>query len=716
MNRTLRHGTSFQKTQGALCAGVARVLARGVALVLAASLATGLVPHRALAAPGDITTFAGGLGQGPGLNIAQTPSGMAVKGTLVYVADVNNHVVRRLDTTSGNETVVAGNGSFGFSGDGGLATAAQLYRTLWRRARWRGRPVHRRHLQLPHPAGRRGERGHHDGCGQRQLRLLRRRRPGDGGSAQLSPPALRSMARATCSSPIPSTGHPAGRRDERGHHHGCGHRHSGYCGDGGPATAAQLDVSQRRGAGWRGQPVHRRQAATSDPAGRRGERGHHDGGGHRHRRASAATADRRRRLSSPRTAWRWMPPATCSSPTRATSASGGSTRSAGSSPRWRATAASRLPGDGGLATAAQFDDPVGVALDGARQPVHRRPGQRRVRQGRRGERGHHHGCGQRQLPASAATAAWRRPLSSTIPSALRSMARATCSSPTTATTASGGSTRRAGSSRRSPATAAAGFTGDGGLATAASSTIPPALRGCRGQPVHRRHGQPAHPAGGRGHRGHHDGCGQRQPRLHRRRRPGHGGSAQRSRRRGGGCRGQPVHRRPGQQPHPAGRRGERDHHDGCGQRRLRRLLRRRRPGDGGSAQLSQRRCARWRGQPVHRRLRATAHPAGRRGERGHHDGCGQRQPRLLRRRRPGDGGSARLPLRRCARWRGRPVHREQQRQPHPAGRRGERGHRDGCRQWWLQRRLLQRRLLRRRRPGDGGSAQRSQRRCARWRG
>ena len=51
MNRTLRHGTSFQKT-GALCAGVAHVLARGVALVLAASLATGLVPHRALAAPG----------------------------------------------------------------------------------------------------------------------------------------------------------------------------------------------------------------------------------------------------------------------------------------------------------------------------------------------------------------------------------------------------------------------------------------------------------------------------------------------------------------------------------------------------------------------------------------------------------------------------------------------------------------------------------------
>src|SRR4029453_16818324 len=51
MNRTVRDGTSFQKI-GALCAGVAHVLARGVALVLAASLANALVPHRALAAPG----------------------------------------------------------------------------------------------------------------------------------------------------------------------------------------------------------------------------------------------------------------------------------------------------------------------------------------------------------------------------------------------------------------------------------------------------------------------------------------------------------------------------------------------------------------------------------------------------------------------------------------------------------------------------------------
>jgi DNA-binding beta-propeller fold protein YncE len=42
------------------------------------------------------------------------------------VADQFYNVVRRLDTTTGNEIVVAGNGGAGFSGDGAAATAAQL--------------------------------------------------------------------------------------------------------------------------------------------------------------------------------------------------------------------------------------------------------------------------------------------------------------------------------------------------------------------------------------------------------------------------------------------------------------------------------------------------------------------------------------------------------------------------------------------------------------
>ncbi len=43
----------------------------------------------------------------------------------VYIADRDNHRVRRIDTT-GNITTVAGNGEQGFFGDGGLATSASL--------------------------------------------------------------------------------------------------------------------------------------------------------------------------------------------------------------------------------------------------------------------------------------------------------------------------------------------------------------------------------------------------------------------------------------------------------------------------------------------------------------------------------------------------------------------------------------------------------------
>ena len=43
----------------------------------------------------------------------------------IYVADQNNQRIRKIDL-SGNISTVAGNGTAGFSGDGGLATAAQL--------------------------------------------------------------------------------------------------------------------------------------------------------------------------------------------------------------------------------------------------------------------------------------------------------------------------------------------------------------------------------------------------------------------------------------------------------------------------------------------------------------------------------------------------------------------------------------------------------------
>ena len=44
----------------------------------------------------------------------------------LYIADYNNHRIRKVDA-SGNISTIAGTGTFGFSGDGGQATAAMLY-------------------------------------------------------------------------------------------------------------------------------------------------------------------------------------------------------------------------------------------------------------------------------------------------------------------------------------------------------------------------------------------------------------------------------------------------------------------------------------------------------------------------------------------------------------------------------------------------------------
>jgi uncharacterized protein (TIGR03437 family) len=82
---------------------------------------------------GIITTFAGngnfawsGDG-GPATSAAlDAPYGLAVDGAgNVYVADTENAVVRRI-SAGGTITTVAGNGSLGFSGDGGTATSAEL--------------------------------------------------------------------------------------------------------------------------------------------------------------------------------------------------------------------------------------------------------------------------------------------------------------------------------------------------------------------------------------------------------------------------------------------------------------------------------------------------------------------------------------------------------------------------------------------------------------
>jgi sugar lactone lactonase YvrE len=84
---------------------------------------------------GGVITTIGGTGSagyggdgGPATNARfNNPHGIASDpGGNVYVADPPNERIRRIDVNTGIVTTVAGNGSGGFGGDGGPATAARL--------------------------------------------------------------------------------------------------------------------------------------------------------------------------------------------------------------------------------------------------------------------------------------------------------------------------------------------------------------------------------------------------------------------------------------------------------------------------------------------------------------------------------------------------------------------------------------------------------------
>ena len=70
------------------------------------------------AAAATITTVAGGLGTGQATSLGTYPQSVAVQGVFVYVADWWHNVIRRVDTTTGDEIVVAGVGAGGSPGFG----------------------------------------------------------------------------------------------------------------------------------------------------------------------------------------------------------------------------------------------------------------------------------------------------------------------------------------------------------------------------------------------------------------------------------------------------------------------------------------------------------------------------------------------------------------------------------------------------------------------
>jgi sugar lactone lactonase YvrE len=76
---------------------------------------------------GDILTYAGSIGRGPATSLGQYPYSLALAGSHLYVGDLANPVIRDVDLSSGQESVLAGNDSYGYTGDGGMAASAMIY-------------------------------------------------------------------------------------------------------------------------------------------------------------------------------------------------------------------------------------------------------------------------------------------------------------------------------------------------------------------------------------------------------------------------------------------------------------------------------------------------------------------------------------------------------------------------------------------------------------
>ncbi|MHB8439212.1 MAG: fibronectin type III domain-containing protein [Acidimicrobiales bacterium] len=102
--------------------------------VLAASSFAGLLvassaSAQAAGTPNQaIRTIAGSTGSGPATSVAQSAAteGSAVFGPYLYLSDPQGCVIRRMSISGATETVVAGNGYCGYSGDGGPAKSASL--------------------------------------------------------------------------------------------------------------------------------------------------------------------------------------------------------------------------------------------------------------------------------------------------------------------------------------------------------------------------------------------------------------------------------------------------------------------------------------------------------------------------------------------------------------------------------------------------------------
>ncbi len=70
--------------------------------------------------------YSGDGGVGRDAEIGVITAMVSDAGNNIYMADMTNHIIRKLEFTTSTITTIAGTGTGGYSGDGGLATAAQL--------------------------------------------------------------------------------------------------------------------------------------------------------------------------------------------------------------------------------------------------------------------------------------------------------------------------------------------------------------------------------------------------------------------------------------------------------------------------------------------------------------------------------------------------------------------------------------------------------------
>ena len=175
-NGAFGHSGDGGPASAASLAGVSSVVVNASGDVF---IADGISRVRRVSTSGTITTYAGGANQGysgdggPAANAElNTPYDLALgpDGDL-WIADLNNHAIRRIDSATGVITTAAGTGTMGFSGDGAPATTAQLNNPRGITVDER-ESLHRRQLQLPHSKGRCGHRRDVDDRRQRVLNLI----------------------------------------------------------------------------------------------------------------------------------------------------------------------------------------------------------------------------------------------------------------------------------------------------------------------------------------------------------------------------------------------------------------------------------------------------------------------------------------------------------------------------------------------------------------